>query len=423
VSLLTEPLALFPAPAHVDFRPIHYLGSKARILAAIEQTIDEVSRDGPACDLFSGSGVVAARLARRRDVVSVDIQEYARVLASAQLRPAALAIEPFSARVRELANAIPIEALATHETACLDEAARGRPDALCDLLESDPLVNRHDSTMPRGPNTVLTRYYGGIYFSYTQAAALDGAREAARELPPAERDTALAAICGAASDAVASVGNHFAQPVRPRTRDGRVKIAAIRTVLRRRNIDVAALVEQRLRDYAALQRPTTDSRALRADYRDALDMLGETGVVYADPPYTRDHYSRFYHVLETIAVGDEPSVSHVTTGGQRRPSRGLYRIERHQSPFCIRSKAANAFVELFQRVRRLGCPLVLSYSPYSEGAHPRLMTVEEIEALAKEYFPSVEVRSAGRVRHSKLNTDRLRLMASDSAELLIVCRG
>ena len=28
--------------------------------------------------------------------------------------------------------------------------------------------------------------------------------------------------------------------------------------------------------------------------------------VYADPPYTRDHYSRFYHVLETLALRDDP---------------------------------------------------------------------------------------------------------------------
>ena len=32
-------------------------------------------------------------------------------------------------------------------------------------------------------------------------------------------------------------------------------------------------------------------------------------IVYADPPYTRDHYSRFYHVLETISLFDSPIVS------------------------------------------------------------------------------------------------------------------
>lgn len=420
---MTDPLTLFLAePAQLDFRPIHYLGCKTRILDVIERTINEVSPGGAACDLFSGSGVVAARLARRRDVVAVDIQEYARALASAQLRPAAPHMHPFLARARELASAIPIAAVAAQEEASLVEAVQGRPGPLCEILEFGSMAAGGDVALPPGPGTVLTRYYGGVYFSYAQAAALDGAAQAARELAPHERDTALAAVLGTASDVVTSVGNHFAQPVRPRTIDGRVKAATIRTVVRRRRFDVTSRVEQRLREYAGLDTPHTNSRPLRADYRDSLDALDDVGVIYADPPYTRDHYSRFYHVLETIALGDEPSVSSVVVGGRTGPSRGLYRVQRHQSPFCIKSRAAYAFVELLERAARRRCPLVLSYSPYGEGAHPRLMTPSQIEALASEYFGTVEVRSAGVFSHSKLNAEHLKLEASDNAEILIVCR-
>jgi adenine-specific DNA-methyltransferase len=419
---MTEPLSLFQTESPLGYRPIHYLGCKVRLLDTIERTIDEVAPRGPVCDLFSGSGVVAARLARRRDVVAVDIQEYARVLASAQLRPAPPDVGTLLRRARELADRIPIASFAGHEAGVLADAARGRPEGLCEILESGSIVGGREADVPPGPGTVLTRYYGGVYFSYAQAAALDGFTQAARELPVEQRDTALAAVLGAASGIVTSVGNHFAQPVRPRTKDGRVKTAAIGRVIRQRSLDVFHLARERLAEYSRLEPPPTKGCAVRADYRAGLDGLGPMGAVYADPPYTRDHYSRFYHVLETIALGDEPAVSSVRIGDRTVLSRGLYRAERHQSPFCIKSKAPYAFAELFGRVVALDCPLVLSYSPYTDGGHPRLMKVEQLEALAREYFSSVEVRSSGRVAHSKLNANHLKLEASDDAEVLMVCR-
>ena len=74
--------------------------------------------------------------------------------------------------------------------------------------------------------------------------------------------------------------------------------------------------------------------------------------MYADPPYTRDHYSRYYHVLETMSLRDNPEVSMtmIRAGGSPRVSRGVYRADRYQSPFCIKSQAAGAFEELCRGV-------------------------------------------------------------------------
>ena len=112
-------------------------------------------------------------------------------------------------------------------------------------------------------------------------------------------------------------------------------------------------------------------KAVRSDYSDYLSSSDfSEGVVYADPPYTRDHYSRFYHVLETLALRDDPKISTNTAHGNTLPSRGFYRLSRHQSPFCIRSHAPAAFSALFSKVSSKGLPLVLSYSPASEkNAH------------------------------------------------------
>jgi len=127
--------------------------------------------------------------------------------------------------------------------------------------------------------------------------------------------------------------------------------------------------------------------------------------------------------LETMCLGDVPSVATVKTGGKVRVSRGVYRAERHQSPFCIKSQAPAAFEALFGGVRQLEIPLVLSYSPYlpSSRERPRVLTLPGIEELARSLFATVEVMTPGEISHSRLNrADRNAVMRRD-AERLVVC--
>jgi hypothetical protein len=49
------------------------------------------------------------------------------------------------------------------------------------------------------------------------------------------------------------------------------------------------------------------------------------------------------------------------------------------------------------------------------------MSVEKLRSLAAKYYPSVEVASAGRIAHSKLNTTELNTDINYDAEVLVVC--
>jgi adenine-specific DNA-methyltransferase len=429
------------------------MGSKARLLDLIGETLDSVDpTGGPVLDLFSGSGVVAAHLARERSVTAVDIQEYARVLAAALTKPARMAPEEVDELVieaRATASAL-ADSCARELLRCEREAvaalADGDPESLCEIVEhGSPIASEHGEGPRRGrlaealgswlaqPRPVterltLTRFYGGVYFSYEQALRLDSLLGIVRGLPPgAQRDTGLAAVLGAGSECVTSIGSHFAQPIRPRLADGRPKLPALAAAARRRERDVLAVFAERLRRYAEVPAADHPVRAVRADYRPFLASYADpVAVAYADPPYTRDHYSRFYHVLETIALGDDPGVSRVSVGGADTISRGLYRRERHQSPFCIRSQAPDAFRLLFAGVHRLGVPLVLSYSPYASGTaarpQPRLLCIPELAELASEIFANVEIHAGGRLSHSKFNARRLNGGVDREAEVLLVCR-
>ena len=77
-------------------------------------------------------------------------------------------------------------------------------------------------------------------------------------------------------------------------------------------------------------------------------------VVYFDPPYTKRQYAAYYHILETIAQGDEPVVEGKT---------GLRPWKDKASPFCYKTKALRALHDLIDQTR--ASRIFLSYS--SEG--------------------------------------------------------
>jgi adenine-specific DNA-methyltransferase len=83
-----------------------------------------------------------------------------------------------------------------------------------------------------------------------------------------------------------------------------------------------------------------------ADLRPAWNDL-----VYLDPPYTKRQYASYYHILETIVIGDEPKVAGVS---------GLRPWKDKASAFCYKTKALDALLSLVERLasRRV----LISYS-------------------------------------------------------------
>ena len=64
-------------------------------------------------------------------------------------------------------------------------------------------------------------------------------------------------------------------------------------------------------------------------------------LVYLDPPYTKRQYASYYHILETIAVGDEPEVRGVS---------GLRPWKDKASAFCYKMRALDALVSLVETI-------------------------------------------------------------------------
>ena len=430
-----------------NFRTLNYLGSKLRLLDFIEENVRKVTpKDAGVCDLFAGSGCVSYKLSRLFPVVACDIQHYSKVICDALLQPGTLTEETVKAFISEIKGSKSLLRDAFAPLIELEEEAIRNEDLelLTDIVEHGslevynlekteskiaPVQNQVHEKLKKtglmGKESLISRYYGGVYFSYSQAVQIDVIMDAIRHYPnTADKNVLLAALLSSTSDIACTVGKHFAQPIKARDSKGKIKKLVYNKAIKDKTVDATALFEEWLNKYISLPKGKYNNTILQGDYMACLKRLPDNvRTVYADPPYTRDHYSRFYHVLETMALDDVPEISTVKIHGSTHVSNGIYRKDRHQSPFCIRSKAPKAFEEMFKAISAAGRNLLLSYSPYDEtkGSHPRVVTISQLMSWAGDYFNNVEVVSAGHFTHNKLNSTEHFLESSDEAEILIVC--
>lgn len=94
----------------------------------------------------------------------------------------------------------------------------------------------------------------------------------------------------------------------------------------------------------------TDHIVLQGPAEDLADQIS-ADVCYIDPPYMKRQYAANYHLIETVARGDEPEAIGVSG---LRPWRDQYSV------FCTRTRIQDAFRRL---IRDGDCPVFLiSYS-------------------------------------------------------------
>lgn len=429
-----------------NFRTLNYLGSKLRLLDFIEGNILNVTKEGEGvCDLFAGSGCVSYKLSQNFSVTSCDIQGYSRVICNALMKNYYVTKLDLDKFFDEVANDRSLYdcflPLITMEEGAI---AQRNLEILTDILEhgsvevyriehnayhiSEQLqlvLNNLNSNGLLDVRSLISRYYGGVYFSYRQAVQIDLILEAINTyITKEDRDLFLAALLSTVSDVVHTVGKHFAQPIKARDSKGEIKVAVYNKAVKDKTLDVLELYKEWLQRYIQLPKSNNEHMVIQGDYMDCLRALSDdVKTIYADPPYTRDHYSRFYHVLETITLRDMPELSTTKTYGDYHVSNGIYRNDRHQSPFCIKSQAPDAFKAMFEYAASTKRNLLLSYSPYDETkkTHPRVVTMQQLLTWAKDYFSLVETVSAGTFKHNKLNSVEHFLDASEEAELLVVC--
>jgi adenine-specific DNA methylase len=98
-------------------------------------------------------------------------------------------------------------------------------------------------------------------------------------------------------------------------------------------------------------------------------------LAFVDPPYSGVHYSRFYHVLEAIAVGKCENV----TGAGRYPAPEF----RPKSDFSLRTKSVAALSSLFQKISERQAHAIVTFPDHecSNG-----LSGDSVVEIARRYF-------------------------------------
>lgn len=353
-----------------------YMGHKGKLIPLLADIFSEESKFAKRiADPFCGSGAVSWHLAQSTNkiVVSGDLQSYAVMRAAAvtqrirKIDAEKIMIKWFSDAQNILTKLVSF--FPNEQTSVMYDEHRvsnvpalvARSRRFCSVV-LPPLFERLGGSFP------TSSAYGGHYFSPLQALQLDALRQTVPK-QAAHRDVCIAALVEAAGKCAAAPG-HTAQPFQPTPTAERFLIEAW-------NRDVWHVVKQSLVAMCDLH-AQVKGEAYCADYTKVIQGLEPGDLVFADPPYSDVHYSRFYHVLETLARGVPVTVS----GSGRYPDIS----ERPSSLFSQKGKAQQAAKSLVDSCAERELGLVLTFP--SAGASNGL-TAEDFMSFGRARFSKI----------------------------------
>ncbi|NPC57831.1 hypothetical protein [Caenimonas soli] len=377
------------AGSHVSqfSRSAHYMGSKVSLAPFLNEILHAyLPPESAVVDLMCGSGAAAGAFSRYWSTVASDAQSFSQRLAVVQ--GGGMTHE----RARETAQEVLVRARSHYEslpdfvhTEIKKEqgflAAELTPDTLQSLSTwiagypragdgavsgnpFDSLLTFRRESPSLAPYLLFTAYYGNLFIGVRQAAEIDSLRYSIDQLEnETDRAWALGALICAVSSCAFTYGGHFAQPKLDPKNPSKLGEHA-NEMLVQRGLSVSHEFFVRLTNLGAESSKAANAiEAIEGPWEIALQeaairLLGRPVCVYFDPPYTRDEYSRYYHVLETLVRYQYPLVS----GKASIPKPGD--AGRFMSPFCTRSvdQVESLLARVIDQCLSLGWSCLWSYS-------------------------------------------------------------
>lgn len=311
---------------------VRYIGSKARIVDQIMDIVGQPGDDGTFVDAFCGTGAVAEAAARAG--WSVRINDHLRC-----------AVTIAGARLLHREH-VPFEAFGGYQQALERLNAAAGPGGFV-WREYSPASSTHAAV------TGVERKY----FTEHNAARIDAMRgliaewAAQGDLTPSE-ETLLIGDLLIAANAVANIAGTYGCFLRGFSPN------ALRAI----EVCPRDLFEQHVR--------------VESTHVDVYDVSASPGdVIYFDPPYTKRQYAAYYHLLETIAIGDEPDVEGIT---------GLRPWKTKASPFCYKTRALAALARLIDETAAQR--ILLSYSSEAHASLDELLDAVSASGVATMHY-------------------------------------
>lgn len=379
----------------------YYMGSKKKLIGfLIEAMYMNITDNTVFLDLMCGSGVVSNALSLFGDVYASDAQRFCQLLAGIQ--GAGFSLE----RAKKVLSKIHINYM--NNLLKLQNEFIDVYDKEVEIFHIDQsdnnivyLYNKYIEYIQSSPNysdtfpneasveeyivrrrkdhsvfpyCLFTLYFSNIYFGFEQCMELDSIRYAIDKLEvevyenDVENDIERRWALGCLEVAVSAVGSgyagHFAQPLSITPKN-------IIRILNERQKSVWLEFSTIFLEWAKLSEGRGDNRlypirTISGPWKNALLQIKDKQlnelIVYLDAPYKRETYSRYYHVLETMALYDYPMSQ----------NKGRIRSieERAKTEFSTRNKDTieKVLTEIIKNILEVGATCVWSYSNNATGS-------------------------------------------------------
>ena len=372
-----------------------YMGSKRRLLqnGLGEILIRESKSSKRIVDPFCGSASVVWYLAERTNlpIIASDLQKYSAILACSVISRTK-AIDNKHLINSWLNNAIEKRNKSKFWKASKKIETKRFTKSL--VIEARKLCKKISRIGP------IWNAYGGYYFSPSQALTFD---YLLKYLPKnkIEHSVCLSSIIITASKCAASPG-HTAQPFKP-TR------SAIKFLKESWNHAPNHIIEKNLKEICKKHAKHIGTVKV-SDVSKIIPKLRSSDLVIIDTPYSNVHYSRFYHVLETIARGRCKNVS----GSGRYPPID----ERPQSKFSNKGQSEEAFNELLRLMHEKEVTAILTFPA---GKSSNGVSGRKVTDIAKKWF-NVEKHIVNGKFSTLGGNNNLRSAREKSKELILILK-
>lgn len=317
-------------------RSASYMGSKANLAPYFVEILkDFFSSEIIVLDLMCGSGAAAGVFSNFWRTIASDAQIFSRMLAVVQgggmnSEKAKNISDKVLSRAREIYGELPDflhQSIDIENDFLSSELSTTVLKDFYDWILNYPRINNphckdqifadliSDAKNGTAKCPILfSAYYANLFFGVRQSAEIDCLRAAIGELDDEqEKHWALGALICSVSSRAFAYGGHFAQPKLDFNNEEKVA-KLVPEILVNWGQSVSHEFFIRLNNLGTeSENVLFPIRQLEGPWQNALSKVSELVTtenlcVYLDPPYTRDEYSRYYHVLETLTRYDYPNV-------------------------------------------------------------------------------------------------------------------
>ena len=314
-----------------NIKTIRYMGNKNRLLDFIVPEILKRSSKGDVvCELMCGTCCIGYAMKDQRTLYENDIQYYSYIIAKGLID--------------------------NNDTTINEKKAKEDLEEAFKKNTINKIFNFFEDN------------YSDTYFSKKQCIEIDSIRYSIEQIANQNKRSLYLIALMNAMCVCQSTSGHFAQYL-PIDHPRLEKI---------KNKSIWQEFLKKCNDLSEITFSKYENKSFNLDYKILLNKkeFDEVRIVYVDPPYTGEQYSRFYHVLETVCKYDNPELEF----------KALYRKDRFKSDLSLRKKAFEEFDFLLKTLAEKNKIVILSYS--TKG----LLKEYEMEHLFKKHFKNYEIK-------------------------------